>query len=135
MAGRYIFAVKSFWKYVDLYYLGKAQKPKGDLTPLHIYGAEYDLDLAMAIGEAFRSDNIFAYQLAEMCDECGLPQRQVATSLKVLCSAVLKSLAALVNEAVLTAEEVSFSHKLLKMIRSNTARFLSLAEELPHVRL
>lgn len=109
--------------------------PAYDLLNIDIYGDEYDRDLAMAVGEAFRCSDIFSYQLAEMCDECNLPQRQVAVSLKTLCTALLKALDILPLDTVLIEEELSFANELLEMIRGNAARLLNVAEELPHVRL
>ena len=109
--------------------------PAYDLINIDIYGDEYDQDLAMAVGDAFRCDDIFSYQLAEMCEECHLRQRQVANSLKDIGNAMLKALDTLPLDTVLIEGELLFSQKLLDMIKDNTTRFLSLAEELPHVRL
>lgn len=109
--------------------------PAYDLLNTDIYGDRYDRDLAMAIGEAFRVDEITAYQLADMCDECSLPQRQVAASLKTLCTSMLNSAAALQLDSVLKDEELVFANELLERIRKNSRRFLKLAEELPHIQL
>jgi len=109
--------------------------PAYDLLNTDFYGDRYDRDLAMAIGEAFRVDEITAYQLADMCDECSLPQRQVAASLKTLCTSMLNSAAALQLDSVLKDEELVFANELLERIRKNSRRFLKLAEELPHIQL
>ncbi len=109
--------------------------PAYDLLNTDIYGDKYDRDLAMAVGDAFRVDDIFAYQLADMCDECHLPQRQVATSLKTLCTSLLKNLPTLTLDSVLMDAELVFAHELLQRITKNTIRFLELAEELPHAQL
>ncbi len=105
--------------------------PAYDLLNTDIYGDQYDRDLAMAIGDAYRMDDIFAYQLADMCDECGLPQRQVALSLKALCNSLLNSISTLPLDSVLIKNERSFAHELLGRIKDNTFRFLELADELP----
>lgn len=109
--------------------------PAYDLLNIEMYGDEYDRDLAMAVGDAFRSEDVFAYQLAEMCEECHLPQRQVALSLKALCTAVLGALEPLPLDPVLTEEERFFTHQLIQKIQGTTTRFLGMATELPHVRL
>ncbi len=109
--------------------------PAYDLLNVDIYRDKYEQDLAMAVGDSFRSDEICAYQLAEMCDECNLPQRQVAISLKSLCSKVLKALDRMVLDVVSTKEETDFANHLKEMIKGNSTRFLALAEELPHIRL
>ncbi len=89
----------------------------------------------MSIGDAFKIDDIFACQLAEMCDECGLPQRQVALSLGKLCTSLLNVLPSLSLETVLVDRELSFARELIGRIEKNTRHFLELAEELPRVQL
>ncbi len=109
--------------------------PAYDLLNTEIYGDQYDQDLAMSIGDAFKIDDIFACQLAEMCDECGLPQRQVALSLGKLCTSLLNVLPSLSLETVLVDKELSFARELIGRIEKNTRHFLELAEELPRVQL
>ncbi|PLX82406.1 MAG: hypothetical protein C0617_14970 [Desulfuromonas sp.] len=109
--------------------------PGYDLLNIDIYGDEFDRDLAMAVGDEFVAGEILPYQLAEMCHECGLPQRQVATTLTKLCTAVLKNLDKISLDQVLVEDEVSFAEGLFGRIRANASRFLGFAEELPHVRL
>lgn len=109
--------------------------PAYDLLNLEVYADEYEHDLAMAVGSTFEIDSILPYQLAEMCEDCQLPQRQVATSLKTLCLALQKAVNSLDVGEILTEEEVSFALDLKERIRRNSERFLVLAEELPRVRL
>lgn len=110
--------------------------PAYDLVNVEIYGEEYDWDLSMAIGDTFSHNKIFAYQLAEMCDDCKLPQRQVAVALKGLCDALHKSLDVFsLDHGRIGDDELFFARKLMEMIRINTDRFLEIASELPHVRL
>lgn len=109
--------------------------PWYDLLNIAIYGEEFDRNLAMAIGDEFAIDGVLPYQLAEMCDECGLPQKLVAQTLKTLCSTVLKSLDKLSLEDLLQKNEKTFALALIGKIRGNAVRFLEIAKELPHVRL
>lgn len=120
------------------FFVGKAGidvAPCYDLLNIDIYGTEYDRDLAMAVGDEFVLEEVLPFPLAEMCDECGLPQRQVATTLKSHCTAVLKNLNNLPLDEVLLKDEVSFAQELLGRIEANAVRFLDMAKELPHVRL
>jgi serine/threonine-protein kinase HipA len=120
------------------YFVGRAGidvAPFYDLLSIDIYGDEFDSDLAMAIGDEFLIEEILPYQLAEFCDACRLPQRQVAMTLKSLCSAVLAGADRLVLEGLLLAEERLFARKLLDRIRSRTRKFQEMALELPRVRL
>lgn len=109
--------------------------PAYDLLNIEMYGDEYDRDLAMAVGDTFLSGDIFAYQLAEMCEECHLPQRQVALTLKALGTAVLGVVDSLPAGLALTEEEGVFVERLIGQIKETTARFLELAKELPRIRV
>ncbi len=120
------------------FFVGKAGidvAPYYDLLNIDIYGEEFDRDLAMAIGDEFNAEEIHPYQLAEFCHACHLPQRQVATTLKTLCTAVLYGADTLALDNVLLADELAFARRLLARIRANAERFLQMAEELPRVRL
>lgn len=108
--------------------------PGYDLLNIDIYGDEFDHDLAMAIGDEFVIDEVLPYQLAEMCDECKLPQRQVSMAFKLLCTSVQKNLDNLPLVDFLD-DEMDFVEQLLKKIKSNSQRLLEIAEELPHVKL
>ncbi len=109
--------------------------PAYDLINIEIYGDEYDRDLAIAIGDTFALAEIHAYQLAEMCDECGLPQRQVAHSLKTLCSSLLKAMENFNCRHYFVDDEVDFAESVLMDIKIRCTRFKELAEELPLIEL
>ena len=109
--------------------------PSYDLLNIDIYGEEFEGDLAMAIGDEFTSEGILPYQLAEFCEMCNLPQRQVANSLKNLCMAVLNNLGKVPMGALLAGSETSFAQALISRIRKNAERLLAVATELPRVKL
>lgn len=96
--------------------------PAYDLVNIDIYGNLYDRDLAMAVGDTFRGEEIHAYQLAAMCEECGLPRRQVAVNLKKLCTDMLNNLDTLPSAEALTDDEQIFAHELGAKIRANSIR-------------
>jgi len=109
--------------------------PGYDLLNIDIYGGEFDRDLAMAFGDEFVIGEILPYQMAEFCDECKLPQRQVATSLKNLCTTVLDNLDKLLLGDIQDGSEMDFAQDLIREIKGNTERFLEIAQELPHVKM
>lgn len=109
--------------------------PGYDLLNIGIYGDEFDHDLALAIGDEFVAKEILPYQLAEFCDDCNLPQRQVAANLKNLCRAVLDNLAGLPMENFQDGDEMEFARNLIERLRINAERFLEIARELPRVKL
>lgn len=115
--------------------LGIDVAPGYDLLNIDIYGEEFERDLAMAIGDEFLAEEVRPWQMAEFCDECKLPQRQVATSLQNMCAAVLEKLAALPTGDILVGAETDFARDLVGRLKTSAERFLEIARELPHVRL
>ena len=109
--------------------------PAYDLMNVEIYGDQYDRDLAMAVGDTFAFNEIHAYQLADMCEECGLPQRQVATALHGLCTSLVKAVDNFDPSRQMMGEEPEFGRRLLDAIKANCRRFLEVSNELPDVRL
>lgn len=120
------------------FYVGKAGidvAPGYDLLNIDIYGDEFERDLAMAVGDEFVAEKVLPYDLAEFCDASNLPPRQVATSLKNLCTATIGRVGSLPLGEVLPGEEMAFARELIEKIKGNAERLLALAGELPHVRL
>ena len=109
--------------------------PSYDLLNIDIYGDEFERDLAMAVGDEFVAEKVMPYDLAEFCDTSNLPPRQVATSLKNLCTAAIGRVGSLPLSDVLPGEEMDFARKLLEKIKGNAERLLEVSEELPHIRL
>jgi serine/threonine-protein kinase HipA len=108
--------------------------PWYDLLNIDIYGEEYDRELAMAIGDEFALEEVFPYQLAEMCEACHLPQRQVAMTLSNLCRGVLHNLHKLPLDQ-LQEDETLFARRLQERIKTKASRFLDMAKELPLIKL
>ena len=120
------------------FFVGKAGldlAPGYDLLNIDIYGDELERDLAMAVGDEFSAEKVTPYDLAEFCDACHLPPRQVATRLKNLGTVTMDRMASLPLGDDWSAEEEDFARELIEKIKDNAARFLVIAEELPRVRL
>lgn len=107
--------------------------PAYDLLCLDSYAGQYDRDLAMAVGDTFDPDEIQPFQLAELCEACTLPQRQVARSLATLCRNMLKQLDAFTLADELNDDERAFVDMLLAHLRKNAEKYLLFAAELPKV--
>jgi len=120
------------------FYVGKNGidvAPAYDLVNVEIYGDEYDRDLAMAIGDTFEFNGIHAYQLAEMCEECKLPQKQIATALHGLCTSLIKAVDSFDLLRHLIGDEPAFGQGVLNSIKANCQRFLKISKELPDIQL
>jgi serine/threonine-protein kinase HipA len=120
------------------FFVGKAGidvAPSYDLLNIDIYGHEFEGDLAMAVGDEFVAEKVMPYDLAEFCEASNLPPRQVATSLKNLCTAALDRMGNLPLDDVLPGEEMDFAQDLIEKLKGNAERLLAIAGDLPHVRL
>lgn len=107
--------------------------PAYDLVCLDMYG-EYDRDLAMAVGDCFNPDDIAPYQIALMCEECGIPRKPAARSLEALCERTLRAVGALPLECpAFTGEERDFAEALLSRVEANAVRLRAFAQEIPRV--
>ncbi len=109
--------------------------PAYDQVCLDIYGDKYDRDLAMAIGDTFNPEDVQAWQLAEMCEECKLPQRQTALTLASLCDKVLHSLEKITLPELLMPAEREFGQTLIRVIADKTGRYREYARLLPKLKL
>jgi serine/threonine-protein kinase HipA len=109
--------------------------PAYDLVCIDVCGDQYDRDIAMVIGDTFDPDEIQAWQLAEMCADCKLPQRQTARTLDLLCNDMLRSLDAISLPAILTPAEVDFARNLIQVIADKVHRYQEYAKQLPGVKL
>ncbi len=109
--------------------------PAYDLLCLDSYASQYDRDLALAVGDTFDPEEIQPFQLAEMCEACRLPQRQVARTLSTLCRNMLQQLDTFALTVELTGDEQAFGDTLLSHLRRNAEKYLGFATELPRVIL
>lgn len=109
--------------------------PAYDLVCLDMYAAEYDRDYAMAVGDAFDADEITPWQLAEMCERCGLQKRIVAKTLTLLAEKLSDSIGNIELSVLQPGEETDFAHALLDNLKQNAQRYITLASKLSKVVL
>ena len=107
--------------------------PSYDLLNLDMYAAEYDRDFSMAIGDAFDPEEITPWELAEMCNRCGLQKRLVANTLTTISENLLKAINAINLSGLLPGEETEFAFELLEKIKKNVGRYLPYAKQLPKI--
>ncbi|ACM18697.1 HipA domain protein [Geotalea daltonii FRC-32] len=120
------------------FFLGKEGidlAPAYDLVCLDVCGDQYDRNIAMAIGDVFDPDDIQAWQLAEMCFECKLPQRQTARMLDSLCNNILRSLTKISLPELLTPIEEEFARNLIQVITNKVHRYQEYAKQLPGLKI
>lgn len=109
--------------------------PAYDLLNLGMYAAEYDRDFSMAIGDAFAPEDISPWELAEMCERCGLQKRLVAKTLATMSEKLLKAMDEVSLSGLLSGEETEFAGELLDKVRKNVERYLPYAKQLPKIEV
>jgi serine/threonine-protein kinase HipA len=87
----------------------------------------------MAIGDAFAPEDISPWELAEMCERCGLQKRLVAKTLTTMSEKLLKAMDEVDLSVLLTGEEIEFTGELLDKIRKNVERYLPFTKQLPKI--
>lgn len=107
--------------------------PAYDLLNLDMYSTQYDRDFSMAIGDAFAPEDISPWELAEMCERCGLQKRLVAKTLTTMSEKLLKTMDTVNLSGLLPGEETEFAGELLDKIRRNVERYLPYAKQLPKI--
>lgn len=107
--------------------------PAYDLLNLDMYSEQYDRDFSMAIGDAFAPEDISPWELAEMCERCGLQKRLVANTLTTLSGKLLKAMESVDLTSLLPGEETEFAAEVIAAIRKNVERYLPYAKQLPKI--
>ncbi len=121
---------KNFSFFVDK--RGIKPTPFYDMLSVMMY--DFDHNLAMAYGDEFNPDEVFAYQLREFADDVGVNYKLVSKVLLSECNKVIKALEENVIEKDLPEEEESvFIEKLVNFILNRANKFKEVAKEIAHV--
>lgn len=107
--------------------------PGYDMLSISIYKEKYNQNLAMAVGNSF-SSRIYAYDLSEMCELCGLQPRFVARTLEKLCKSALAEIHNLTSDLNLKDDEIDFANQLSALIENNAKWYIDAAKELPKIK-
>lgn len=124
---------KNFSFYLDN--KGLRLTPAYDLVNIAIY-PHLDQEMAMALGDEFDSQIVYAYQLADFADTCSLPRRLVANRLKTITQAVSKNLGQLNLAVELTDEtEWNFVLRLQQLVKKRCEHLSDQIGEIIAIRL
>lgn len=105
--------------------------PAYDQVNIDVYVPNIDGELSMAIGDNFIPEEIVAYDLAEMCEQCGLPRKIVANTLIKMAKNLTSALETLNLNKIVPGEEMDFVDLLRDKIRVNIGRYAPLAKHFP----
>ncbi len=106
--------------------------PLYDMLCVMMY--DFDHGFAMAYGEEFDPNKVQAYELRVFAEEAGVHYKLIAKILTTLCDNIVRVLAeGVLENTVLTKDELAFVDKLEKLIGERAMRFKKVAEEMPLV--
>ena len=95
---------------------------------------DFDHNLAMAYGDEFNPNKIFAYQLREFAEDIGINYKLISKVLLKQCDMIIKILKEeIVDKSLLNNEESDFIERLSKFIFKRALRFKEVALEMPLV--
>lgn len=106
--------------------------PFYDLLCVMMY--DFDHNLAMAYGNEFNPDEVFAYQLREFSEDVGIHYKLVAKVLHKQSEGIIKALEKnTIDKKNLIEEESKFINKLTRFILNRANKFKEIALEIPYV--
>ncbi len=120
---------KNFSFFVDR--RGIKPTPFYDMLCVMMY--DFDHNLAMAYGDEFDPNEVFAYQLREFADDVGVNYKLIAKILLNQSNKIIRVLEDDVIEKDLLDEEVIFIEKLLTFILQRAMKFKEIALDMPLV--
>lgn len=113
---------------------GMKLTPFYDLVNIKMY-AEFDHEMAMALGDEFNSDQVNAYQLADFADSCQLPRSVVKSQLESLidtCGSVLEL--DLVSSTKSDSEKM-YIEKYITIVRDRCAHLRNELRDITNIEL
>jgi len=121
---------KNFSFFIDK--RGIKPTPFYDMLCVMMY--DFDHNLAMAYGDEFNPNEVFAYQVREFAEEVGVNYKLVSKVLLKECNKVIKVLEEdIVDRRLLNSQEFDFVDRLFKFIKARALKFKEVALEMPLV--
>jgi len=121
---------KNFSYFVDK--RGIKPTPFYDILCVMMY--DFDHNLAMAYGDEFNPNEVFAYQLREFAEEIGMNHKLVSKVLLKECDKIIKALNGdIIKRELLIEKESVFIEKLSKFIVKRANRFREIGLEMAFV--
>lgn len=112
--------------------------PGYDLVNVAMY-PQFKQSLAMAIGDEFDPNSIFACQLADFAETCAIDKKLLSRTLKTLAGKVLKTLDEMTTDTlfndntILTPADKDYWQQLKENIGLRTSHLLAQADEIPGI--
>ena len=113
---------------------GLSIAPAYDLTCGLVFRNELlDDTLAMAIGDAFRIEDITPFEWANFAQQCSIPKKLVSKTLKNMASTMLSEIDHVMNTCITEGADESHLKAVSNLILAESARQLVIAENINQV--
>lgn len=111
---------------------GLALAPAYDLVAIALYdGIEHEL--AMAIGDDFKMDDVRAFSWADFARRCGLERRLVAREMQRCANKALNEVDHVLQQGAYTESESRLLAKAAALVRSQAGKLLDFARQVPGI--
>ena len=112
---------------------GLSPAPFYDLVSVNVYGDAVEQDMALAYGDAFRLDEITAFELAYFAKSTGTPRPFLARELTRMALAIKRVSGELSRSEVYVGEERGLVKRIHDFVTVQVDKLMRLAPEVPRV--
>lgn len=108
--------------------------PAYDLVSIGIYPEEwFPRTFAMAFGDAFKTNDLVAYEWAHMASACGIRPRQLANEISKLAMAIDREASQVAGQVIAQGADVDVVGQILDLVIRVSASQRSLAADIPKI--
>jgi serine/threonine-protein kinase HipA len=112
---------------------GLSPAPFYDLVSVNAYGEAVEQDMALAYGDAFRLDDVTAFELAYFAQCTGTPRTLVARELTRMARAITRVAGTLAQSEVYVGEERGMVKRIHDFVTVQVGKLMQLAPEVPRI--
>ena len=112
---------------------GLSPAPFYDLVSVNAYGEAVEQDMALAYGDAFRLDDVTAFELAYFAQCTGMPRTLVARELTRMARAITRVAGTLAQSEVYVGEERGMVKRIHDFVTVQVGKLMQLAPEVPRI--
>jgi serine/threonine-protein kinase HipA len=112
---------------------GLSPAPFYDLVSVNVYGDAVEQDMALAYGDAFRLEELTAFELACFAQCTGTPRPLLARELTRMAHAITRVAGALAQSEVYVGEERALVERIRDFVTVQVGKLMQLAREVPRI--
>jgi serine/threonine-protein kinase HipA len=112
---------------------GLSPAPFYDLVSVNAYGDAVEQDMALAYGDAFRPDEVTAFELADFANRTGTPRPLLARELTRMALAIKRVSGDLARSEIYVAEETRLVQRIHGFVTVQADKLLQLAPAVPRI--